>query len=43
MICLSTLVGQSIDGIPPQGGCGHAGALVVALRTLGDHFDTGTG
>ena len=40
---LSTVVGQRIEGIPPHGGCGQAGARVVAFNTLGAHLETGCG
>jgi hypothetical protein len=42
-MCVSTIVGQSIEGMPPHGGWGQAGARYVAFNTFGDHFETGTG
>ncbi len=38
-----TIVGQSIEGIPPHGGWGQAGARDVAFNTFGDHEEIGTG
>lgn len=43
IVRLSTDVGQRIEGIPPHGGCGQAGARVVAFNTLGAHLETGSG
>ncbi len=40
---LFTIGGQRIDGTPPQGGWGQAGARVVAFNTFGAHLEMGTG